>query len=129
MLGDLGDILAELKASEPVPGKDSTYLANCRLYPALDIPTGTAFSGADRIPTMQLSLSEYERFWLECRISVHLRSYEALEWSELKEVLEGVLVKLRGLKHGYSNFETNVTSPANEAEACPHPSEGGDIPV
>jgi hypothetical protein len=103
MLGDLGDILDSLA---PAGVRSGGRVSG---NPAFDSPP-SIFSEADKLPSYSLALSEYERYWLECRIDVHLRSYEAVEWSELKEVLQSILTKLRGLKHGHTNSETVVTS-------------------
>jgi hypothetical protein len=124
MLGDLGDILDDLKQAVPVPapvrgwsGGDASSLST-----AFQGPNKAFFSEADKLPSYLLALSEYERHWLECRIEVHLRSYEAVDWSEMKEVLQTVLTKLRGLKNGHTNSETTV---ASDQQDYKDPSQSG----
>ena len=43
-----------------------------------------------------LNLTKYQLYWLMWRIKVHLKSYEHFEWSEMKDVLQSVLVMLEG---------------------------------
>lgn len=41
-------------------------------------------------------MTKYELHWLMWRIRVHLRSYNAMEWSEMKDVLTTILKRLEG---------------------------------
>lgn len=41
-----------------------------------------------------LALTRYEHYWLMWRLRVHLRSYEQVEWSEMKDVLTKILTRL-----------------------------------
>jgi hypothetical protein len=41
-----------------------------------------------------LPMTKYQLHWLMWRIRVHLRSYEAFEWSEMKDVLTVILKQL-----------------------------------
>ena len=43
-----------------------------------------------------LPLTKYQLHWLMWRIRVHLRSYEQIEWSEMKDVLTDILKLLEG---------------------------------
>lgn len=120
MLGDLGDILDDLKQAAPVRGWSGGDASS--LSTAFQGPNEELFSEADKLPSYLLALSEYERHWLECRIAVHLTSYEAVDWSEMKEVLQAVLTKLKGLKNGHTNSETTV---ASDQQDCKDPSQSG----
>jgi hypothetical protein len=41
-----------------------------------------------------LQMTKYELYWLMWRIRVHLRSYEATDWSEMKDILTVILKRL-----------------------------------
>lgn len=41
-------------------------------------------------------MTKYELHWLMWRVRVHLRSYDAMEWSEMKDVLTTILKRLEG---------------------------------
>jgi hypothetical protein len=43
-----------------------------------------------------LSMTKYQLYWLMWRVRVHLRSYDAMEWSEMKDVLTIILKQLEG---------------------------------
>ena len=97
-LDDLMNIMDSLQAAPVVSRpKDEVYA----LYPALALPlVKPEWQPADHIPKHILWLSEYQRHWLEWRLIVHLRSYEAMEWSEMKQVLTDILAQLKGIKDG-----------------------------
>ena len=110
----LEDILSELKAERPAPS--ASWEPGHAPWGILN--RDHKWSAADKEASMTLNLSRYEAYWLWCRLEVHLRSYEAVEWSEMKEVLQCVLKKIETISTPISEaiiMETLTGS--SEAEA------------
>ena len=100
-MSDLSDLLDEIKAERPARSEPNE---------AFDDPIcGKAlWSPQDKLPSISMELSKYEAHWLYWRLQVHLRSYEAMEWSEMKEVLECLTKRI-------SSILTAKTSPTADA--------------
>ena len=99
-LDDLMNIMDSLQAAPAEP--KATHVR----YPALALPEQLPqWLPADYVVDKQLVLSRYQLYWLKWRMIVHLRSYEAMEWSEMKEVLEQVIKLIEGVENG--NRTTN----------------------
>lgn len=104
---DLGDIIDELRAERP----------------SLDISGGMAdplekpikWTAEDKVQNLTLILSKYEAHWLMWRLKVHLRSYEALEWSEMKEVLECLVMRIQSLSTSTNLCTDNSFIPVTES--------------
>jgi hypothetical protein len=98
---DLNDLLGEIQAerqsapAEPNPRSVSRYTFPDLRPAETQEPRWTA---EDHLPRHQLTLSEYQRYWLYWRLVVHLRSYEQYEWSEMKEALQTIIKQLEELK-------------------------------
>ena len=103
----LEDILSELKAERPAPSP--SWEPGHAPWGILD--RDHKWSAADKEASMSLSLSKYEVYWLWCRLEVHLRSYEAMEWSEIKEVLQCLIKRLEEISKNTSELTTTPTSP------------------
>jgi len=108
---DLGDILDSLK-SERRPLEASQGLAD----PLEDTITWTE---ADKQPCIMLPLSKYEAHWLYWRLKVHLRSYEAMEWSEMKEVLECLVKRISSLSTLTTSCTAECSTPVTEPSEPP----------
>ena len=83
---DFKEILKAIGAKEKPERKD----ALCRIA-----EEAINWSLEDKTETIcHIGLTKYQLHWLMWRIKVHLRSYEPMEWSEMKQVLEQILVML-----------------------------------
>lgn len=89
---DLGNILDEIKATKPSKVQDEPGYGP---FGVLD--NHNKWSVEDKLPSLQLELSRYEAHWLWWRLKVHLKSYESMEWSEMKEVLECLMKRISSL--------------------------------
>ena len=121
-LDDLMNIMDSLQAAPAASRpKDEVYA----LYPALALPlVKPEWQPADHIPKHVLWLSEYQRHWLEWRLMVHLRSYEAMEWSEMKQVLTDIVAQLKGMKDGNTGT-VRATGQDTDVKANQDPSQSG----
>jgi len=81
---DLKDILKKVKVDEKVERK-ATLIQAVESHPTWTLKDKTE-------AVCNIALTRYQLHWIRCRIRVHLRSYEALEFSEMKTVLNEVLV-------------------------------------
>jgi hypothetical protein len=87
-MDELNDILNEIgKSTEPS-------------RPRPDLAIAPRWTEADKQKSFSLQLSKYELYWLMWRIEVHLRSYEDTEWSEMKDVMMGLLKELKEIWDG-----------------------------
>jgi hypothetical protein len=68
---DLDDLLKELKP-EPAP----------------------TWSEADKSPSLSITLSPYEVYWLSQHLDIYLREYGEHEWSEMREALTSLRTRL-----------------------------------
>ena len=102
----LEDILSELKAERPA--SSVTLEPGCAPWGILS--TDHKWSAADKEPSIDLNLSRYEAYWLWWRLNVHLKTYEAMEWSEMKEVLQCLMKRLEEISKNTSEAATTPTS-------------------
>ena len=95
---ELGDLLNEIQAERKL---SPTTSDQGERFPDLARPAGEPqWTPDDHQPKYTLQLSEYERYWLVWRLTVHLRSYRQYEWSEMKDSLTTILKRLEALEHG-----------------------------
>lgn len=102
----LEDVLAELKADRPA----SAVIQEPGYGPWGILSVDHSWSAADKEPSINLPLSKYEAYWLWWRLKVHLKSYEALEWCEMKEVLQCLMKRLETHSKSISEPSTTPTS-------------------
>lgn len=108
----LEDILSELKAERPA--SSVTLEPGCAPWGILS--DDHKWSAADKEPSIELNLSRYEAYWLWWRLSVHLKTYEALEWSEMKGVIQCLIQKIESSSKGSCEPATTPISPASAEE-------------
>jgi hypothetical protein len=94
---DLGDILDEIKAESPRPSGSATYLVpeNYLGLPGDSDLMAQPMPSKDDMSTVIITLTAYEAWWLEWRLRVHLRSYRAMEWRKLNDVLTQIINKFK----------------------------------
>lgn len=85
------------------------------------------FTDADKQISLSLPLSRYELHWLHWRLVVHLRSYEALEWSEMKEVLQCLVKRTSSILTSANSSKAGESTPA-EGDSKPQPCTESSCP-
>lgn len=67
-------------------GSDASLMD--RPMPPNDIPS----------PYIHVALTLHEAWWLEWRLRVHLRSYRAMEWTEMETIVSEIVRRLNDLQ-------------------------------
>lgn len=129
-MSDLGDILDELQADQPLVESGRKQLRTGvprvefgRGYWDRVLATGFKDFNADLMdrpcPPKEsnvtiLYLTQYEIWWLEWRLKVHLRSQRSLEWIEMEDVIQCLLTRISTLSTSLPLGEVNSSTPVEE---------------